>query len=48
MRISRRAQGIAPFYALEFGKHAAALEAAGHPVVKLSIGEPDFGAPPPC
>ncbi|MFJ2907785.1 pyridoxal phosphate-dependent aminotransferase [Streptomyces sp. NPDC087212] len=46
MRISRRAQGIAPFYALEFGKHAAALEAAGHPVVKLSIGEPDFGAPP--
>lgn len=47
VRVSRRAQAIAPFQALEFGKHAAALEAQGHHVVKLSIGEPDFGAPPP-
>src|SRR5688572_18863993 len=31
---------------MEFGKRAAALEASGHPVVKLNIGEPDFGAPP--
>ncbi|GAA3773600.1 pyridoxal phosphate-dependent aminotransferase [Streptomyces phyllanthi] len=46
IRISRRAQAVAPFYAMEFGKHAAALEAQGHHVVKLSIGEPDFGAPP--
>ncbi|MEU6350359.1 pyridoxal phosphate-dependent aminotransferase [Streptomyces sp. NPDC047072] len=46
MRISRRAQSVAPFYAMEFGKHAAALEAEGHHVVKLSLGEPDFGAPP--
>ncbi|WP_443072528.1 pyridoxal phosphate-dependent aminotransferase [Streptomyces sp. NBC_01485] len=46
MRISRRAQAVAPFYAMEFGKQAAALEAQGHHVVKLSIGEPDFGAPP--
>ncbi len=46
MRISQRAQSVAPFYAMEFGKHAAALEAEGHRVVKLSLGEPDFGAPP--
>lgn len=46
MRISQRAQAIAPFYAMEFGKQAAELEAAGHHVVKLSLGEPDFGAPP--
>ncbi|MFF4588232.1 pyridoxal phosphate-dependent aminotransferase [Streptomyces sp. NPDC001388] len=46
MRISQRAQSIAPFYAMEFGKRAAALEAEGHHVVKLSLGEPDFGAPP--
>ncbi len=31
---------------MEFGKRAAALEAAGRSVVRLNIGEPDFGAPP--
>jgi aspartate/methionine/tyrosine aminotransferase len=46
MKISERAQSIAPFFAMEFGKHAAALEAQGRDVIKLSIGEPDFGAPP--
>lgn len=47
VRISRRAQAVAPFYAMEFGKQAAMLEAQGHHVVKLSLGEPDFGAPRP-
>ncbi|MFH8801255.1 pyridoxal phosphate-dependent aminotransferase [Streptomyces sp. NPDC017936] len=46
MRISHRARGIAPFYAMEVGKHAAELEARGHHVVRLNLGEPDFGAPP--
>ncbi|WP_298013514.1 pyridoxal phosphate-dependent aminotransferase [uncultured Aquabacterium sp.] len=46
MHVSRRAQSIQPFLAMEFGKHAAALEAAGHRVIKLNLGEPDFGAPP--
>jgi aspartate/methionine/tyrosine aminotransferase len=46
MRISQRARAVAPFYAMEFGKHAAVLEAEGHHVVKLNLGEPDFGAPP--
>ncbi|MFC7534905.1 pyridoxal phosphate-dependent aminotransferase [Actinoplanes sp. GCM10030250] len=46
MRISQRAQAVAPFYAMEFAKHAAMLEADGHRVVRLNIGEPDFGATP--
>ncbi|MEU4693909.1 pyridoxal phosphate-dependent aminotransferase [Actinoplanes sp. NPDC023714] len=46
MRISNRAQAVAPFYAMEVAKHAAMLEADGHHVIKLNIGEPDFGAPP--
>ncbi|MDI1259225.1 aminotransferase class I/II-fold pyridoxal phosphate-dependent enzyme [Aquabacterium sp.] len=46
MKISQRAQAIAPFLAMEFGKRAAALEAAGHRVIRLNLGEPDFGAPP--
>jgi aspartate/methionine/tyrosine aminotransferase len=46
MKISQRAQDIAPFLAMEFGKRAAALEAAGHRVIRLNLGEPDFGAPP--
>ncbi|HET8869149.1 MAG TPA: aminotransferase class I/II-fold pyridoxal phosphate-dependent enzyme [Aquabacterium sp.] len=46
MHFSQRAQSITPFLAMEFGKHAAALEAEGHHVVKLNLGEPDFGAPP--
>lgn len=47
MKISERAINTSPFYAMEFGKKAAALEAQGHHVIKLSLGEPDFGAPPP-
>ncbi|MFT4296774.1 MAG: aminotransferase class I/II-fold pyridoxal phosphate-dependent enzyme [Micropruina sp.] len=46
MKLTHRAQHAEPFHALAFGERAAALEAAGHRVVKLSIGEPDFGAPP--
>ncbi|MGC4933675.1 aminotransferase class I/II-fold pyridoxal phosphate-dependent enzyme [Gordonia sp. DT30] len=46
MQISRRAQRVAPFYAMEFAKKAGALDAAGHDVIRLNIGEPDFGAPP--
>ena len=46
MKISQRAQAITPFLAMEFGKRAADLEAAGHRVIRLNLGEPDFGAPP--
>jgi aspartate/methionine/tyrosine aminotransferase len=43
---ARNAQ-IAPFYVMEVMKEAARLEAAGRPVIHLSIGEPDFTAPEP-
>ncbi|QNA98968.1 aminotransferase class I/II-fold pyridoxal phosphate-dependent enzyme [Massilia sp. Se16.2.3] len=46
MKLSQRAQSIDPFFAMEFGKRAAVPEAQGHRVIKLSLGEPDFGPPP--
>lgn len=46
MRLSQRALTVEPFHAMAFGQQAAGLEAAGHHVVKLMLGEPDFGAPP--
>lgn len=45
MKLSQRAKAVEPFFAMSFGAQAAALEAQGHDVVKLSIGEPSFGAP---
>lgn len=32
---------------MEFSKHAAVLEAEGHRIIQLNVGQPDFGAPPP-
>lgn len=50
MKISARAQRIEPFYVMEVAKAAAELsrdEASRHtPMVHLTIGEPDFTAPP--
>jgi len=46
MKISQRARSIPPFFAMEFGKRAAVLEAEGFDVIKLSMGEPDFRALP--
>lgn len=46
MKLAQRAATAEPFHALAFGQRADAIEASGHHVVKLSIGEPDFGAPP--
>ncbi len=46
MKLSERAERVEPFYAMDFTKRAAELVAAGHRVVTLSVGEPDFGAPP--
>jgi aspartate/methionine/tyrosine aminotransferase len=46
VKLSARARAAEPFYAMTFGDQAATLEAAGHPVAKLNIGEPDFGALP--
>jgi len=39
-------QSIAPFYVMEIQRRAIELDAAGHRVVHMEIGQPDFGAPP--
>lgn len=50
MKISSRAQQIAPFYVMEVAKAASALGAqvahTDKPMVYLNIGEPDFTAAP--
>lgn len=49
LRLSTRAQRIAPFYVMEVAKaaraHAANPAHASRPMVYLNIGEPDFTAP---
>lgn len=47
MKISQRAQSMGAFHAMEFAQRAAERQAQGRQVIKLSIGEPDFGAPQP-
>jgi aspartate/methionine/tyrosine aminotransferase len=44
--ITRRASGIEPFYVMEVVKEAERLAADGRSIIHLSIGEPDFTAPP--
>ncbi|WP_163146895.1 pyridoxal phosphate-dependent aminotransferase [Bifidobacterium ramosum] len=44
--MSRRAREAQPFRAMVFGERADTMIANGVDVVKLSLGEPDFGAPP--
>jgi aspartate/methionine/tyrosine aminotransferase len=46
-RLAARTARIAPFQVMELVKRAVALERQGHPVIHLSIGEPDFTAPEP-
>ena len=46
MKISQRAQTAEPFHAMAFTAQAAGLRALGQHVITLSLGEPDFGAPP--
>ncbi|MCG1055541.1 pyridoxal phosphate-dependent aminotransferase [Mycetohabitans sp. B5] len=44
-RLASRIGQIAPFHVMEFVKQATRLEQAGHDVIHMSIGEPDFTAP---
>ena len=44
-RTAARTILIEPFYVMEIVKEAAERAAAGHSVIHLSIGEPDFTAP---
>jgi aspartate/methionine/tyrosine aminotransferase len=43
--VSRRAGGITPFLVMDILEAAQRLEAAGHEVIHLEIGEPDFDTP---
>ena len=45
-RLSQRARDFQPFYAMSVATEAGRLAAEGHDVIKLSLGEPDSGAPP--
>jgi aspartate/methionine/tyrosine aminotransferase len=46
VRFANRTNNVAPFQVMELVQRAQALEAQGKPVIHLSIGEPDFTAPP--
>ena len=46
-RVANRTARIEPFKVMELVKQAHALQAQGKPIIHLSIGEPDFGAPQP-
>lgn len=45
-RIASRNDAIAPFYVMEVMKAADELRARGRKLIHLSVGEPDFTAPP--
>jgi aspartate/methionine/tyrosine aminotransferase len=45
--IAARLDGIAPFHVMAILAQARALEAAGHDIIHLEIGEPDFATPGP-
>ncbi|MCA3028002.1 MAG: pyridoxal phosphate-dependent aminotransferase [Rhodocyclaceae bacterium] len=46
-RLSKRMSHIQPFQAMEIQSRARVLELAGHDVIHMEIGEPDFGTPLP-
>jgi len=46
LALAARTAHIAPFYVMELMKHAHALELQGRSIIHMSVGEPDFTAPP--
>lgn len=47
IRPAQRCQAIAPFHVMALLARAQALEALGHDVIHLEVGEPDFPTPAP-
>ncbi|NDV90661.1 aminotransferase class I/II-fold pyridoxal phosphate-dependent enzyme [Alteromonas sp. 345S023] len=45
MKFAARATAISPFLAMAYGEKATTLSEQGFDVIRLNIGEPDFGAP---
>ena len=46
VREASRCQKISPFHVMALLERAQALAAAGHDVIHLEVGEPDFPTPP--
>ncbi|MFO0691964.1 MAG: pyridoxal phosphate-dependent aminotransferase [Polyangiales bacterium] len=46
LRFSHRADDIAPFLAMEVMERGMTMARAGHSIVQMGVGEPDFDAPP--
>ena len=47
MTLAARMAEIAPFHVMELMAKAKALEAAGHSIIHMEVGEPDFPTPEP-
>jgi aspartate/methionine/tyrosine aminotransferase len=47
LSLARRMAAIAPFHVMELLRRAQELEAAGHDVIHMEVGEPDFPTPAP-
>ena len=45
MQFTSRATTLSPFLAMAYGEKATQLESQGKEVIRLNLGEPDFGAP---
>ncbi|CAM2141967.1 Aminotransferase [Pararobbsia alpina] len=45
-KLAARVDDIAPFYVMELMKEAFELERAGRNIIHMSVGQPDFTAPP--
>ncbi|CAB9494304.1 Aminotransferase [Alteromonas macleodii] len=45
LKFTSRATAISPFLAMAYGEKATVLEEQGKDVIRLNLGEPDFGAP---
>ncbi|MTI63788.1 pyridoxal phosphate-dependent aminotransferase [Methylophaga sp.] len=45
--ISKRAQAISPFHVMDILAQAKALQAQGHDIIHMEVGEPDFDTPTP-
>lgn len=45
--ITERAQAISPFHVMDILAQAKALQAQGHDIIHMEVGEPDFDTPQP-
>ncbi len=45
--ISKRAQAISPFHVMDILAQAKAMQARGHDILHMEVGEPDFETPKP-